>query len=629
LKILLIYSTFILIITNNLYTQIRINEVCASNSESLYDEDSDTPDWIELYNYSDEPQNLSTWKISDKPNFENAWQLPDTTLNPNEYLIVYASGKGKFNSNLCITSNGINTTKHGVEDYLSMIYLELEGSNELRLKYNSFYYKVDTLNQFGLAGLIFKDKLDRKSRMVSNLVTHSDLNLVYIQNRLNPNEYRGQSFFPSRLGLEDYEFSIIKNNDSVFAIVYDKYNYPIYRESFFVPNLDKYYIGLTVLSRDINQNLSLNVHSIKLNGREVNQTELKSKAFFDTNIEMKITKNIHLDFKLSKDKDSLFLYKNDILIDSLTFKNLDFDESLSYIEGVYTYTRNLTPGTANTKGYINKSEPKLLNNNFLFQDQFEFSNISENIVCDTNFKKPFNFNIPLNEKIITSTNLITFQQQDELKAPSTIGHIPLINEKDILFEGLHIFLNTDSFDLFNPHYGLLVADFSSIRADTYCTILNGKQLIFNGNINMTKHGSLSSIGRLQNSVRLYFDDEVESIFGNTLFKNKSISYGNKVNVRNAGNDTDLYIRDLFAQNIGKNLKLEWSDHSPSFVYFNNEFWGLYNLRQRIDNDFLADKYDLDPDDINFLENDLIIKYGTNSQLLKLRNEFYKHNSKTI
>ena len=41
-----------------LRTSIQINEVVSSNGDSFYDEDGDTPDWIEIYNSSDELINL-------------------------------------------------------------------------------------------------------------------------------------------------------------------------------------------------------------------------------------------------------------------------------------------------------------------------------------------------------------------------------------------------------------------------------------------------------------------------------------------------------------------------------------------------------------------------------------------
>ena len=59
-------SILIIIIFSSLQlvSQIRINEVCASNSESQFDEDSDTPDWIELYNSGSEAVQLEDYFLS-------------------------------------------------------------------------------------------------------------------------------------------------------------------------------------------------------------------------------------------------------------------------------------------------------------------------------------------------------------------------------------------------------------------------------------------------------------------------------------------------------------------------------------------------------------------------------------
>ena len=46
-------------------TAIRINEFMASNSETLEDQNGETPDWIELYNTSDRPVNLQGLCLSD------------------------------------------------------------------------------------------------------------------------------------------------------------------------------------------------------------------------------------------------------------------------------------------------------------------------------------------------------------------------------------------------------------------------------------------------------------------------------------------------------------------------------------------------------------------------------------
>lgn len=71
---------------------IVINEVMASNGESYQDEDGDYVDWIELYNYGAEPINLQGYGLSDGG---NPWIFPHTNLEPSEYLVVFASGKDR------------------------------------------------------------------------------------------------------------------------------------------------------------------------------------------------------------------------------------------------------------------------------------------------------------------------------------------------------------------------------------------------------------------------------------------------------------------------------------------------------------------------------------------------------
>ncbi len=62
------------------YSQdIRINELVASNS-IIFDEDGDTPDWIELYNYGSVPVSLLNWSISDEEDDSNPWIFPDVTI---------------------------------------------------------------------------------------------------------------------------------------------------------------------------------------------------------------------------------------------------------------------------------------------------------------------------------------------------------------------------------------------------------------------------------------------------------------------------------------------------------------------------------------------------------------------
>lgn len=80
-----------------LYTQnIKINEFMSSNSATLYDEDGDTPDWIELYNVGPSNYNLNGFGITDNPSQPFKWVLPDIDIPSQEHLLLFASGKDRY-----------------------------------------------------------------------------------------------------------------------------------------------------------------------------------------------------------------------------------------------------------------------------------------------------------------------------------------------------------------------------------------------------------------------------------------------------------------------------------------------------------------------------------------------------
>ncbi|MBK8601754.1 MAG: CotH kinase family protein [Saprospiraceae bacterium] len=67
-----------------------INEIMASNTKTIQDQDGEYDDWIELYNNSDATINLENYKLSDKLDALDKWTFPSATIAPNSYLIIWA-----------------------------------------------------------------------------------------------------------------------------------------------------------------------------------------------------------------------------------------------------------------------------------------------------------------------------------------------------------------------------------------------------------------------------------------------------------------------------------------------------------------------------------------------------------
>ncbi len=72
---------------------VVITEFIAGNDSGPEDEEGLRSDWIEIHNRSKWPVNLSGWALTDDHNRPDKWMFPPITIEPDEYLIVFASGK--------------------------------------------------------------------------------------------------------------------------------------------------------------------------------------------------------------------------------------------------------------------------------------------------------------------------------------------------------------------------------------------------------------------------------------------------------------------------------------------------------------------------------------------------------
>ncbi len=80
---------------NQLQAGAVITEFLASNVSGLADEDGERPDWVEIHNPDPTPYSLDGSYLTDNAKNLEKWRLPDVTLQPDEYLVVFASRKNR------------------------------------------------------------------------------------------------------------------------------------------------------------------------------------------------------------------------------------------------------------------------------------------------------------------------------------------------------------------------------------------------------------------------------------------------------------------------------------------------------------------------------------------------------
>src|SRR5262249_40557339 len=76
----------------------RINEFMADNQTGIRDKDGTYQDWIEIYNGSSLAVNLDGCYLTDTKTKLDTWRFPAYSMDPNSYLIVWASNKNRTNA---------------------------------------------------------------------------------------------------------------------------------------------------------------------------------------------------------------------------------------------------------------------------------------------------------------------------------------------------------------------------------------------------------------------------------------------------------------------------------------------------------------------------------------------------
>ncbi len=98
-------------------------------------------------------------------------------------------------------------------------------------------------------------------------------------------------------------------------------------------------------------------------------------------------------------------------------------------------------------------------------------------------------------------------------------------------------------------------------------------------------------------------------------------------LRNGGQDArNAHIRDAFAAKavLGE-IDVDVMDYQPVVVYINGEYFGIYDLRERVNADYIANHTGADPDNVDLIKGNSNVLDGTFDEYEKLL-DFLENNS---
>ena len=88
-------------------------------------------------------------------------------------------------------------------------------------------------------------------------------------------------------------------------------------------------------------------------------------------------------------------------------------------------------------------------------------------------------------------------------------------------------------------------------------------------------------------------------------------------LRNSGSDFGkTHFRDAFMTGLLEDWDMERQDARPSQVYINGEYWGIYNIREKVNRYFLNGHFDIDKDSVDIIEHRMTTKRGSSKHYVR-------------
>lgn len=89
-------------------------------------------------------------------------------------------------------------------------------------------------------------------------------------------------------------------------------------------------------------------------------------------------------------------------------------------------------------------------------------------------------------------------------------------------------------------------------------------------------------------------------------------------LRNSGNDwMRAMLRDAVLTSLMEGSGLDYPAYQPTAAYLNGDYWGIYDLREKVNEHFIASKHGVDADDIDLLEGNALVVEGSNTAYMQL------------
>ncbi|CAG5076276.1 CotH kinase family protein [Parvicella tangerina] len=103
-----------------------------------------------------------------------------------------------------------------------------------------------------------------------------------------------------------------------------------------------------------------------------------------------------------------------------------------------------------------------------------------------------------------------------------------------------------------------------------------------------------------------------------IFPNKKIKKFNSFVLRNSGGDfNNTHFRDALLTDLTEPIDMDIQAYRPCVLYINGQYWGIHNVREKINEHYLDDNHNIDKDSVDLLKHRGDAQCGTTKEYKKL------------
>ena len=604
---------------------VYINEFMTSNKTSIIDEDGDLSDWIEIYNSGSEPKNLDQYWLSDKDDNPFKWRFPEVVLEAGEYLVVFASGKDRrdpqgiyLHTNFRLNDRNdtlmFSTPEGKLIDEIVIRNMAADASygRDPEDIDKWLYYPTPTPGEENytqgveyLSGkkLVENHSLHINEVMALNLKTIADEDGDY------PDWIEIYNSGDSPVNLEG--FGLSDKTDQPFRWVFPE-----------ITIEPEEYLLVFASGKDRTSPESGRLHAnfrIHITGEPVVLTSPTGEVIDE-------------------------LHTGKLLPDVSVGRHPDG-------EAGKVFFKEPTPGAANLTVPLDTyaPQPVFSHRGGFYDEEISLSFHLESplpgavIRYTLDGKEPTEESPVYEEPVTIDKNTVvrarTFAQG---RMPGrTVNHSFFINESTTVAV---VSIAMDPKDLWDPREGIYVKGYNASSEFPYLGANFWKDMekpihmqVFepDGRLGFSFDAGIKIAGQYSRAM----DQKSFNIFARNrygynvmeypFFPGEPLTTFKAITLRTSGQDAVMSkIRDSMMTSLLDVTDLDYQLSRPAIVFINGQYWGVYNIRERINKYFIAYNHDVDPEKVDLLQGNSMIRAGCNKEYLELH-DFVSRNDMRI